>query len=143
LLASWFSALDEILVKRQTQEGRTVILDNWYYKFAARYRLKANFPEVLIDQVFGTLSKPDAVFFLSIDPSVAASRKNGIFLPSECGVHDQPHLASRERFVSYQSEVQNQLLCELQNVDVIFHDATDLPVGDLACSIVEQIFPPD
>jgi thymidylate kinase len=124
MLGAWFNAVDEVLIKPAIDAGNLVILDGWYYKFAARYRLKPNFYDVIIDNMFSQLTKPQSVIFLHVDPVEAGARKANNLSPSECGVHDAPHLVSVARFVSYQTLIQNALKNEFSGIETDLIDAT-------------------
>jgi dTMP kinase len=130
LLGAWFSAIDEVIVKPAIQAKKWIILDGWYFKFAARYRLKPAFASSTVDQLFQGLTKPNLVAFLHVDPQVAGVRKGASITPTECGVHDAPHLVSLDRFISYQTQIQDALASEFENIESITVDGTyDDPVA--------------
>ncbi|WP_034293879.1 hypothetical protein [Herbaspirillum sp. RV1423] len=137
LLASWFHAIDDILIRPAMRAKRSILMDSWHYKFSARYRLKKHFPPSLIDSAFGSLSIPNLVILLTVDSSYAADRKTGIFTPSECGVHDQPQLVGRDRFIAYQEKVQRQLISELPENATVHLDTTGLTLNEVVDKAVE------
>lgn len=103
-VASWFSAIDLINIRPRLASGRSVVIDNWYYKFASRMTLKPGLEPDLIDACFRHLTVPDRVFFLRIDPVAAADRKTE-FARGETGGFDGYGAPTREAFVAYQTEV--------------------------------------
>ncbi len=139
MLAAWFSAVDEVLIKPAIAAGNWVILDGWYYKFAARYRLKPNFNGNIIDNVFSQLTKPSGVIFLQVDPHEAGARKAGSLTPSECGVHDAPHLVSVARFIAYQTLIQNTLKNEFSGMETALIDVTADDAPAVAMQVVATI----
>jgi thymidylate kinase len=108
-MASWFSVLDRCKIKPLLDQGCTVIIDNWYYKFASRFRAKPGINFALVKQCFSHLSRPDAVIFLDVSPSVAGGRKEQ-FSRGECGNFDGMTGLTRENFIRYQESVQIGLL---------------------------------
>jgi thymidylate kinase len=139
LMASWFAAIDRQVVQPAREAGRLTVIDNWYYKFAARFLLKSDFDHQAVFSVFSLLAQPTKVIFLSVKPEVAAERKKGRFFPSECGVLEAPHLASAETFVAYQTQVQEKILslCDRDNTIVV--DATYGNAQEVAGKVLEQL----
>jgi thymidylate kinase len=74
-MASWFSALDLRKIRPLLAAGVIVVVDNWYYKFLSRFILKRAIDESHLRACFSHLTRPAAVFYLDVDPEVAAERK--------------------------------------------------------------------
>lgn len=109
IMASWFAAFDRCLVRPALEAGTTVVVDNWYYKFLARFRLKPSVDFDLVLRVFGGLSPVDHVIYLDIPAARAADRK-ATFTQAETGNLDGLSGMTRENFVSYQESVRSVLL---------------------------------
>ncbi len=116
LIAAWFQALDNCKIKPLIASGHTVILDNWYYKFLARYSLKPSVDQRLLVDSFRHLTKPSVTFFLDVDPRVAALRKKELKF-TEVGNMDGLRGINVENFVRYQDRVRGVLaeMAEKQN----------------------------
>lgn len=108
LIVSWFSVLDQCKVQPLLNEGRIVIVDNWYYKFASRFLLKPDFDRAFIFGSFAHLTSPDIVIFIDVNPRVAVTRRER-FSPTEAGKMDGYANGGAEDFVSYQDRVLEQM----------------------------------
>ena len=108
LIVSWFSVLDRCKVKPLLRNDNLVILDNWYYKFAARFSLKADFGRGFVQSCFSHLSVPDRVLLVDVDPRVAVLRRSE-FSATESGRMDGHARGGAEDFVSYQEKVLREL----------------------------------
>lgn len=139
LMCSWFSAIDELVVKPARAANHTVMMDNWHYKFSSRFLLKSDFDPAVVRMMFSLLTKPDHIVFLQVDPETAADRKGGVFQPSECGVLESPELASRETFIAYQAQVQQQLLSVCDGAHTLIIDAGKGNAGQTAAEIVARL----
>lgn len=142
LMCSWFSAIDELVVKPARAANHTVVMDNWHYKFSSRFLLKSDFDPAVVRMMFSLLTRPDYIVFLRIDPETAADRKQGVFLPSECGVLESPELANRETFIAYQTEVQQQLRSVCDGVHTIMIDAGKGGAEQTAAEVVARLAAP-
>lgn len=114
LLASWYSALYECIIKEKLSQGFTVVCDGWVYKYIARFALKEKIPSDLVKAIFMQIPEPDVIFFLKTDPTVALSRKVDLKF-SESGVYDGETKSLAAGFIAYQNRVQdilNDLLCD-------------------------------
>lgn len=109
LQAAWFSLVDRCVVGPLLAGGSGVVVDNWYHKLLARYRVKPAFDHELAASVFTHLTQPDIVVLLDVDPKDALDRR-AKFLPSEAGVFEGLDGASQESFVTYQAAVREELL---------------------------------
>jgi dTMP kinase len=109
LVAAWFSSLDHCKVRPLLDQGYTVIVDNWFYKFLARFRLKKDIDFAHARSCFRGISIPDRVFFLDIEPSLAAERKKSFKL-SETGNLSGLQGNTAENFIIYQGLVREVLL---------------------------------
>jgi dTMP kinase len=112
LMSSWFCVLDKGLVQPLLDQGRLVVVDNWYYKFISRFFLKAQLNSSHVEDCFRSLSVPDCVVLLDVSPDVAASRKKKFTVP-ESGNLDGLHGRTRENFIKYQ-DLMHQILLEFQ-----------------------------
>jgi dTMP kinase len=108
LIVSWFSVLDRCKVLPLLEEGKVVVVDNWYYKFAARFLLKPEFDRQFVLASFEHLTVPDLVIFVDVDPRVALMRKEK-FSATESGRMDGHSKGDADDFVSYQGKVLEQL----------------------------------
>lgn len=109
IMASWFSALDRGKIRPLLEQGHTVIVDNWFYKFIARFKLKPDLDFDHVQRCFAHLSRPDCVILLDVDPATAAARKEGYSL-AETGNLDGLHGRTAENFVQYQQSVRGVLM---------------------------------
>ncbi|CAG7915104.1 Thymidylate kinase [Mammaliicoccus sciuri] len=109
LNASWFAALDNCVIKPLLEKNYIIIMDNWYYKLYARYKLKENFDSKLLDSSFGQLTKPDITIFLDIEPEISVNRRDD-FSITETGNMDGLTGKTKDNYLRYQSKVRNQLL---------------------------------
>jgi dTMP kinase len=139
LMASWFSAIDELLVKPTLSAKRTVVMDNWHYKFSSRFLLKRDFDPSIVRMIFSLLTEPSCVVFLQVDPETAANRKQGIFLPSECGMLERPELASYQTFIAYQTQVQEQLLSVCDSEQTLIINASKSSAEEIAAEVVSML----
>lgn len=108
-MASWFSVLDRCKIRPLLDEGVTVVIDNWYYKFISRFRIKPGLDFAHVRRCFAHLTSPDAVIFLDVTPSIAAQRKQD-FSRGECGNFDGLTGLTRENFIRYQESVRGGLM---------------------------------
>jgi thymidylate kinase len=108
LIVSWFSVLDRCRVQPLLREGRCVVVDNWYYKFAARFLLKPDFERHLVLSSFRHLTEPDVVVFVDVDPRVAVTRRTA-FSATESGRMDGYRKGGKDDFVEYQERVLESL----------------------------------
>jgi thymidylate kinase len=108
IMAAWFSAFDQAMVAPRLANGVSVVVDNWFHKFVARFEQK---PDIDIDHVrrcFARLTPVDHIVFLDVDLSLAAGRKTG-FTQGEVGNLDGVVGRSVENFVRYQAAVRETL----------------------------------
>lgn len=108
LIVSWFSVLDRCKVRPLMERGKVVVIDNWYYKFAARFLLKPEFNPEFVLASFAHLTVPDLVVFVDVDPKVAVTRRQN-FSPTESGRMDGHSKGDADDFVSYQGKVLDQM----------------------------------
>lgn len=129
LLVSWFSVLDRCRIQPLLQAGKLVIVDNWYYKFAARFLLKKEFSSHFVLSSFQHLTEPDVVFFVDVNPRVAVTRR-AKFSATESGRMDGATTGDAEDFVNYQARVLDRLRA-FAGASWVRFDATDRPLDDL------------
>jgi dTMP kinase len=103
-MASWFSAIDLRKIRPLIASGVTVVVDNWYFKFMARFMLKTMMDKDHLRACFKHLSRPDLVVYLDVEPEIAVERKQE-FGKGETGFFDGMGEPSRENFVRYQGRV--------------------------------------
>jgi len=127
LMASWFAALDFCAVRPALTQSDFVVVDNWFYKFAARFMLKPAFERVDVFAAFARLSQPDLVVFLDIEPALAATRR-GWISRSEAGRLESDREANREQFARYQERVRSEL-CLFAERDPAW---TRIPISETA-----------
>jgi len=114
ILASWFAVLDKCKIRPFLSEGYIVIVDNWYYKFLSRFKLKQNLDFYHVKHCFSRLSSPDAVIFLDVSPKIAASRKENFSITETGKMHmDNQDIRSKknelDNFIKFQSSVRKVL----------------------------------
>ncbi|HLO75998.1 MAG TPA: dTMP kinase [Magnetospirillum sp.] len=107
LIAAWFHALDASTIRPALGRGRTVVVDGWIYKFAARFALKPGLGEASALRAFEGLVKPDATIFLDVPPELTALRR-AEFKPSEMGRFDGQKGDAKAAYVAYQSRVRER-----------------------------------
>lgn len=137
-VASWFSAIDLLRVRPALAAGRSVVIDNWYFKFLARMTLKERLDADHAARCFAHLSAPDHVILLNVSPEVAASRKTR-FARGETGGFDGFGVPRRSSFVRYQTLVRTVLLefADRQGWTVI--DADDRSLEDVVRLSLETL----
>lgn len=134
LIVSWFSVLDQCRIQPLLREGKFVIVDNWYYKFAARFLLKSDFEKHFVLSSFRHLTVPDLVVFVDVDPRVAVTRRTNFSAP-ESGRMDGHSKGDHQDFVAYQEKVLEHLIsfCDETWVRVdATHVALDALVSEAA-----------
>jgi len=129
LIVSWFSVLDRCKVRPLLERGKIVVVDGWYYKFAARFLLKPEFDQEVVLASFAHLTVPDLVVFVDVDPHVAVTRRQS-FSSTESGRMDGHSKGDAEDFVSYQSKVLGQLR-RFSNDSWVRLDASQLSIEEL------------
>lgn len=137
LIVSWFSILDHCRVQPLLNEGKLVIVDNWYYKFAARFLLKSDFDRHSVLSSFEHLSVPNLVIFVDVDPRIAVTRR-AEFSATESGKLDGHTGGGVEDFICYQEKVIQQMRC-LTDDSWVRIDAARLPMIDLVSEASELI----
>lgn len=137
LIVSWFSVLDRCRVQPLLQEGHCVVVDNWYYKFAARFLVKPDFQRHLVLSSFQHLTEPDVVIFVDVDPRVAVKRRS-TFSATESGRMDGHSKGGTADFVDYQERVLESLR-SLFGSGWVRLDATDRSLDALTSEAVEIV----
>ena len=85
-LAAWYELVHAAHMAPATAQGRTVIVDGWYFKHQARMRLSGDARLTsFADQVFSAVPQPDRVAWLPTPAEVAAHRRRCSSKPSEHG----------------------------------------------------------
>lgn len=104
LIASYYAAVSDAIIRPALAAGNTVIADNWYYKFFARMVVDVGFDRNHFMQVFDAVAQPTDPVYLDIDPTVAMARKDS-FTSGELGHHQRLGAAPMNDFVGYQTEI--------------------------------------
>lgn len=76
LLAAWFHAVDELVVRPAVAAGRCVVADSWAAKYTARFALGVGLARAR--EVFAGVSVPDEVIWLDVPPEVCVGRRRGL-----------------------------------------------------------------
>ncbi|MGA4605132.1 dTMP kinase [Pseudoalteromonas maricaloris] len=107
LLASWYAAVGKQIETDYLRNGKSVVIDGWYYKYIARFCLKKEYDQVTLRTIFGNILEPDISILLDIDPYTAYSRKkkDALIASSESGKLDGYAGKQSESFVKYQTDV--------------------------------------
>jgi dTMP kinase len=129
LIVSWFSVLDRCKVRPLMERGKIVVVDNWYYKFAARFLLKPEFDPSFVLTSFAHLTVPDLVVFIDVDPRVALTRRQK-FSSTESGRMDGYSKGDADDFVSYQDKVLDRMR-RFANDSWVRLDASKLSIEEL------------
>ena len=82
LLAAWYHAVDEVVVRPAVAAGTWVVADSWFYKFAARFAVTVG-PDAA-QRAFVGVTAPDPVLWLDVAPQVCAGRRDTM-RPTERG----------------------------------------------------------
>jgi len=135
-MASWFSAMDLRKVRPLLAAGVTVVVDNWYYKFLARFTLKKTMDAGHLAACFAHLTRPDLVVYLDVDPEVAVARK-GELGKGETGFFDGLGPPSRETFVRYQGQVGEVMRRLAREEGWCSMDVNDQTPGQVTSRVVE------
>jgi dTMP kinase len=101
LMAGWFHLIELHVIQPSIAQGRTVILDGWFYKFLCRFKARDRDELSLLESLLVGLRKPSIGVYLNISPQIAAERKPS-FTASECGVLDGYKTANLPNFIAYQ-----------------------------------------
>lgn len=108
LSAAWYGLVDRHLVRPALAGHDVVVLDSWYHKLIARFRLKPGPAAAEMERCFRPLSKPGRTYLLDVSPTAAAARKT-TFGYSETGNLDGLSGVTRANFILYQGRVRQQL----------------------------------
>jgi len=141
LMAAWFAALDYAFVQPILASGSHVIIDNWFFKFLARFLLKdGTGMSSPVEMAFDRLSTPDLIVLLDVSPETAAERKTH-FTVAEAGNLDGLLGRNRSNFITYQHKVGTVLL-DLANRPgwLVINAEQDLrSIVDQVCSALRDI----
>jgi dTMP kinase len=121
LMASWFDLFDRWVVQPALQHHQIVITDQGAYKYIARFHVKGHW---YVDSLFESLTRPDRVLLLTVEPERAAMRKES-YRPTEC---NSRVIGDRTAFVSFQELVADQLasLRDHTWVEIDANDTADI-----------------
>ncbi len=151
LMAAWFHAFGECVLRSNLAQPQVVILDTWFHKYVARFSLKQEFQFDEVDALFRDIITPDLVVLLTLDPWVAWQRKITV-RPTETAdttcAADSP-LGRGGLFVIFQNRVQ-QILRRVgveygwreidsgQSLDKVIGTATQMLLDVLPSSFVRS-----
>ena len=97
-----FFAHLEYWIKPRLEAGRVVVMDSYYYRFAAKERVLGRVPQFFYEAL-DELPEAGTIVVAELDPAVAAERKR-VFDTHE--VFDEP---SEESFLAFQRAVVDEL----------------------------------
>ena len=108
LVASWFHAVHECVVRPMRERGELVLVDNWIHKGLARLRLNESVDYDQVEGYFTAAGEPDLVILLDISPEVAASRKASFTAIEAGNLH--AHIGiNQTNFIRYQQRLRREL----------------------------------
>jgi thymidylate kinase len=141
IMAAWFSAFDQAMVAPRLANGISVVVDNWFHKFVARFEQKREIDIEHVRRCFARLTPVDRIVFLDVDLSLAAGRKNG-FTQGEVGNLDGVPGRSVEEFVRYQSAIRETLRNTAStSPEWLWLRSESRAPGELARILVEMLGP--
>ncbi|HEV7669553.1 MAG TPA: hypothetical protein VGS22_13600 [Thermoanaerobaculia bacterium] len=138
LIVSWFSLLDHCKIQPLLKQGKFVVLDNWFYKFAARFLLKPEFEHHFVLSSFRHLTVPKLVVFLDVDPRRTVVRREA-FSATEAGRMDGYKMGDSADFISYQERVLERLRC-FRDTGWVRIDASDKTLEELVEEAARIVF---
>lgn len=138
IMAAWFAAFDQIVVRPLIAEGRIVIVDNWCHKFIARFQLKQTVDLAQVRDCFSALSVVDRTYFLDIDVAEAGRRKSS-YSQAETGNLDGFHGRTRQNFERYQIRVRQAYLEMAERQEWVVISATGLIPVDVVKSVLRDL----
>ncbi|MBD3861250.1 MULTISPECIES: dTMP kinase [Bacillus] len=140
LNASWFATVDKCRITPLLESGSTIIMDNWYFKFLARFKIKKNFNYSVAQMCFSPLIKPDITIFLDVDPSISVKRRTNYSI-TETGNMDGYSGRTQDNYIKYQNEVRNVLkkMSEDHNWIVVpVEDESEEEIADKVYKIIKS-----
>jgi thymidylate kinase len=108
LVASWFHAVSDCVVRPLLEQDRLVLVDNWIHKGLARLRLNTAIEYDYVESFFTRACLPDLVVMLDVTPQMAAARK-AVFTAIEAGNLYSDIGINRTNFIRYQEGLRGQL----------------------------------
>ncbi|CAN7630117.1 hypothetical protein LJR235_004962 [Pararhizobium sp. LjRoot235] len=109
LLASWFSAVGQVLHREQSSGDRVTVMDGSHYRVVAKAHCRARIELTQLFRLFAQAAEPDLVVLLEIDPHVSWRRRTA-FKETEIGRWDGYCGDPCEAYCAYQSTIQQLLL---------------------------------
>lgn len=107
LQCTWYSMLQEFVIKPILESDKTVICDGWFYKFWARLE-QQNYQYSYLETLFAHLIKPDKVILLNVPLDTIVERKKD-FKQYEMGSHLDGEAGSFNKMISFQSNTYKNL----------------------------------
>jgi Thymidylate kinase len=137
LNAAYFCALWQTTVAPAANQGHVVVVDNWINKFAVRVSTNGQHALGEVLKLINEVPKPDQVFFLDVEPVIAAARR------SHFSAHEQGSLrdafAERRDFVAYQTDVRAMLASLADHCGWHRIAPGTRPAGEVASEIADVI----
>lgn len=107
------------------EDGREIICDSYWYKYAAKEALINPASEGMLRGVFDHFPEPDRIVYLDIDPKIAWERKSGVVTPFESGTGETENL--QDRFVKFQNALRESLLHKVPQSKIRIVSANQSP----------------
>lgn len=128
-LLLYFVSLEfDLLIRPAVAEGRAVIVDSYWYKFAAKERVIGIAPAYLYE-AYGALPHPRKVVFLDTPPEVAFGRKKTFTSYEARG--------GKWNFVPFQAAVRAEMLRLISDLPHVILDGC-LPPPELAALLLRE-----
>jgi thymidylate kinase len=108
LLASWFSAMGQVLRRDPLSGERITVMDGSHHRVVAKAHCRARIELTQLFGYFAQAPEPDLVVLLEIDPQVSWYRRT-VFKETEIGRWDGYGGDAREAYCAYQSTIQQLL----------------------------------
>lgn len=104
LQVAWYLAMARCAVQPLLDSGVLVLTDTWTHKFLAKLAMRPTVDLAQVRPLFDDLIRPNLIVRLTIDPVVAASRKDVITV-SEAGNSEETVELTHGTFVTYQRQL--------------------------------------
>ena len=88
LAAAWFAAVQTNRIAPEPTRHRLLLMDGWYYRLIAKFLYKGGYEREWLFSLFSTVTEPDLVVLLDVDPALAWKRRP-TFKPNEIGVYER------------------------------------------------------
>lgn len=110
-LAAWYELFHHEVVAPELARGATVIVDGWYFKHHARFRLSGDAGLTAeADAAFASLPQPNRILRLNTPIAVSANRLAGKSKPTEHGAFETQLAATHpDSLLAYQNHTDTVL----------------------------------